>query len=115
MNKRHGQLGHRTSSFGTHEITIILPSDNSVALKESIQEKPSFEMSGLTALCIEFSPQYVESPYLLYYLIQQITLQNINVWEMTSTYTEVIFYIEEKDVKLAFSTIYSQFLVEGKD
>ncbi len=115
MNKRHGQAGHITSSFGTHEITIILPSDNALSLKESIPEKPTFEKSGLTALCIEFDAHYVEAPYLLYYLIQQITLQNINVWEMTSTYTEVIFYIEERDVKLAFDTIYSQFLLEKRD
>jgi aspartokinase len=109
MKNLQGKVPHITSNFGTREITIILPSSNSAQLKSEIREKPKFEKTGLAALCIEFRPEYVLDPYLLYYLIQQITLQNINIWEISSTYTEIIFYLEEKDIKLAFDTIYLQF------
>lgn len=111
IQKSHEKTSHLTSSFGTNEITIIFPTEKVSSIKARIPEHPIFEKSELTALSIEFKPEYVLAPYLLYYLIQQITLQNINIWEMTSTYTEITFYLEEKDVKLAFETIYRQFLM----
>jgi hypothetical protein len=109
MNQLASQTPHHTTNFGTKEITTIIPSPQVKALKKKISEPVIFERSGLAALCVEFKSSYVYEPYLLYYLIQQITLQNINIWEITSTYTEIIFYLEENDIKLAFETIFLQF------
>lgn len=110
MNQLADQTPHNSANFGTKEITTIIPTSTVATLKKKVNDKILFEKSGLTALCVEFKPEYVYEPYLLYYLIQQITLQNINIWEITSTYTEIIFYLEEKDTKLAFETIFLKFI-----
>ncbi len=110
MSRQKDFSTHITSAFGTKEITIILPSTMVAEVKSQIADPPIFEKSGLAALCVTFPAQYVLEPYILYYLIQQVTLQNINIWEISSTYTEIIFYLDEKDVKLAFETIYTQFV-----
>ena len=45
----------------------------------------------------------------LYYILQQTTLQNINIIEISSTFTEIVLYVEEQDTKLTFDTVYESF------
>jgi aspartokinase len=94
------------------EITVVVPQAQVERFRQAVSPLQTiFEKKDLSAVCIDFQPEYVMEPYLLYYLIQQITLQNINIWELASTYTEIIFYVEEKDVSLAFDTLYRKFML----
>lgn len=110
INKIQNETNHLSLNISVKEITTVFPSEFYEKFKNSIGDDGIFEKNNLAALCIDFLPQYVSEPYLLYYLIQQITLQNINIWEISSTYTEIIFYLEEKDVRLAFDTLYVKFM-----
>jgi aspartokinase len=43
-------------------------------------------------------------------VLQQVAVQGINVVEIASTATELILYLDQKDVRLAFDTLYQRFM-----
>ncbi len=44
-------------------------------------------------------------------LLQRVALQNVNLIEISSTYTEIVFYVAEKDTRIVFDTLFHSFLV----
>lgn len=114
MSKLYSAIEHRHSYMtlgqGTDEITLIVNESGEEELKKHIRDLPKQHSKNIAALSIKFGEEYYSGPGLLFYLIQQVTLQGINIKEITSTYTEIVFYVDEKDLKLLFDTIYIQFV-----
>ena len=50
---------------------------------------------------------------MLYMLLQRVALQNVNLIEITSTYTEIVFYIDQRDTQTVFDTFFESFLVKS--
>lgn len=101
--------GYISLSQGTNEITIITDKESARLIKKTTKLQPKNSTENLAALSIKYNEKYFTTPGLLYYLMQQISLQGINILEVSSTYTEVIIYVDQKDLKLLFDTIYNQF------
>ncbi|HNV97015.1 MAG TPA: hypothetical protein PKL13_01720 [bacterium] len=99
-----------TISEGTNETTIIFENKFLTDIKKSTNEKPKFIKEKISSLCIKFNSKYLSTPGLLYLILQQIALQNINIIELSSTETEIILYLETKDIKNSFDTIYNKFI-----
>ena len=51
---------------------------------------------------------------MLYMLLQRVTLQNVNLIEIISTYTEIVFYVDERDTQTVFDTLFQSFLVRSR-
>lgn len=105
--KNHGYL---TITQGVNEIMIIAESKLEEKVRAIMSSKPIFYEDNLAALGVQFDPKYVWNVGFVYHLVQQVTLQNINILDFSSTYTELFFYLKEKDLRLAFDTIYGQFM-----
>jgi aspartokinase len=109
IHKLHAKIrrnnGYFALSEGTDEVTLILKKESLELAKKTIRHKVNNEINGLSAIGIKFDPSYSKQPGLLYYLIQFIALQGINIYEISSTFTEVVFYISENDIRLAFDTL----------
>mgnify|MGYP001568687368 FL=1 len=97
---------------GVHEITMIVSSEFAGTMKKNL--KPKKEFSKISAIGIKFSEKYATTPGFMHNLFQHMAMQNINVVEVSSTYTEITFYIHVRDSKLAFDTLFSRF-VSGKN
>ena len=91
------------------ELTIIIDQANEGLTKGLFKINPIFRKSGLTALSINFDEKHVPDVGLIYSIIQSLTLQYINIWELSSTYTHLIFYLDRKDINLAVDTIMAKF------
>lgn len=101
--------GYMALGQGTDEVTIIV---NNTILKEvdkMIRDKPVYIEREISALSIKFDEKYCENPGILHYLIQQVSVQGINISEISSTRTEVIMYVAQKDIRLLFDTVHDQF------
>lgn len=109
------QDGYITMNHGIHELTLIIDSEFLPTLEIFITEKPKYINKYISALSVQFDQKFFEIPGLLYSLMQQITLQNLNIIEISSTFTEFSFYLDQKDIPLAFDTIYERFLRKKKD
>jgi len=108
IQKRNAYI---TISEGMNEITVILDKLCEDLLEKEIKEKPKYINKDLSGLGVKFSENYTDVRGFLHSILQQITMQGINIVEISSTFTEFIIYIEKKDVKRAFDTILTRFSV----
>lgn len=97
-------------TFGTTEITVLVDVEYAPHIKKSMPAVPKIEIRDLVAVSAQFDEKYIPHVGMVYALIQQLTFQNINIIEFSSTYTELVFYLHKKDLKLAFDTLYDQFM-----
>jgi len=56
-----------------------------------------------------FDERYLKVKGILFQLMEEIALQNINVIEIASTATEFSIFLREEDVQLAFDAIFNRF------
>ena len=96
-------------SQSSNEITIILPAEFLAIARSEISDFPKSENPEIAALSIQFSAQTAAQSGLLFFLLQTIYFQNINLVEITSTFTEFVFYLPQKDLKRAFSALHDRF------
>lgn len=90
---------------GIGEITIIVEEDYSTAVVQDIKQKPKNLKHNISAIHISLDESYHDTPGLLFNLIQSITFQGVNILDVSSTFSELIVYIDQKDMKLVFDTI----------
>ncbi len=88
---------------GTGEITIIalesaLPRITAVARPA----KPKAVIRNLVGLTARFDPKYLEIPNVTFVFVRRLALKHINIVEIVSTYTELTFIIDQKDLQEAF-------------
>jgi len=101
--------GFFTLSEGVTQITAIFDAEHLALRKKLIREKAIREYSDVGSLSVRFDDRYLETPGFLYLVLQQLYLQNLNILELTSTATELILFLKEEDVRLAFDTLYQRF------
>lgn len=106
------QGGYLTLSQGTSEVTIITNEKFIDSVTNSLFEKPKYVKRDLSSLGLKFDAKYNDLPGWFYYVLQSIALQGISVHEISSTYTELILYVDKKDIKLSFETIQNLFSKE---
>ncbi len=102
--------GYMTLSEGVSEITLIIDrkfQSDAIAL---IDDKPTFSHDTVASVGIMFDEKFTrEVPGFIYIILQQLMLQGINLIELSSTFTGLNLYLDEKDTKLAFETLYALF------
>lgn len=100
-----------TITQSTSEITICCDKDLLPALKQKLKHtKPKHENKALSALRVQFPETAAHTSGMIFFLVQTLTLQGINIVEIASTYTEIIFFVETSDIKFAFATIHDSFI-----
>jgi len=97
---------------GTKEIAIIIDESDASLVKRIIKETPKHITPNLVSLNIRFDEKFYVTPGGLYQLFRQLAFQGINVFEVSSTFTEINIYIAQKDVRLAFDTFFNIFQQE---
>ena len=106
--------GFITITEGLSEITIILDNEHFELARKTLGEEPRFCNRNLASVGVKFSEKMMERPGLIYQLMQQVVLLNINVIEVVSTATEFNIYMHENDVERAFEGIYRRFSVRSR-
>lgn len=101
--------GYITITEGVGEITLILDQVYFAKAEQLFTEKPRNVTREIASVGIKFHEKYATTPGLLYRILQQVTLQNINLVEISSTYTEFILYVNQSEVNLAFDTLFNTF------
>lgn len=102
-------------SQGLREVTMIIADAYTEETKKLFQETPIFQQQAITALTVTFPEEYTTYNGLIFVLSEQLQLQNINIVEMNSTFTELTFYIEEKHAKRALECVMETFTVERQE
>lgn len=108
------QGGFLTITEGMSEITVILENEHYEEAREWLMEKPILENRMIASVTAKFSKRYLNTPGLLYRILHQVTMQNINLVEVASTATEFSIFIHQDDVELAFDSLYRVFIRRGR-
>ncbi len=86
---------------GLGEITIICSKDIRDDLLNKIQAKPKSTFDELVAMSVRFAEKYLPVPNVLHSLASRLATRRINVIEIVSTYTELTFIVQKKDMNVA--------------
>jgi aspartokinase len=109
-NEIKNENGFITLTEGTEEITLIVNKKWAKKITDKIKTQPKFINENISSIKVSFDEKYYYFPGIIYVLFQQLTMQGINIVELSSTFTELQLFLEEKDVKLAFDSLFNKFI-----
>jgi len=98
-----------TITQGLTEVTIIVDESSLDKALQLLSGKPLREKKKISSISIRFSSKLIQQPGFLHFVLEQLSLQGINVVEVASTATEFIIYLDNKDIRLAFDTLHAVF------
>jgi len=101
--------GYWTMTHGLMEVTVIVSAKELPTIEKIITAKPKLSTSDVAAVAVLFSERYLKTPGLLHLILQQFAIQGINIVEVASSATELIVYIKEHDISVAFDTLMKRF------
>jgi len=101
--------GFITVTEGMHEVTVIVEADNLHLVTSALSSPPRLLHEDLAAVGVAFDERYLKVKGILFRLMEEIALQDINVIEIASTATEFSIFLHEQDVQLAFDAIFNRF------
>lgn len=96
---------------GNNEISIVTNEKHRESLlKELKQEKIINKESNLVALSLSFTKEFFNTPGIISTIVRKLSWENVNIYEIVSTLTELTFIISKKDSTKAYNRL--QKLVE---
>ena len=101
--------GFITVTEGMRQVTVIVEAENLAVVKGALSSPPFLLHEELASVSVAFHQRYLEVRGILFQLLEEVTLQNINVIELASTATELSIFLHEDDVQLAFDAIFNRF------
>ncbi len=109
FNRIQSRNGFITVTEGMREVTVIVEADNLRLVTSALSSPPRILHEDLAAVGVVFDERYLKVKGILFQLMEEIALQNINVIEIASTATEFSIFLREEDVQLAFDAIFNRF------
>ena len=94
---------------GVNKVNLIINENFFDLVCKHINEHPENIQKNIASLNVQLNKKTCDTPGQFYSLIQAITMQGINIREITSAFHEAMFYVDQTDVKLAFDTLYNCF------
>ena len=85
------------TTIGINEVDIIASSSLISKIVQHFKIKPKFITHNLAAVGISFSTQYTSVPNTFFSLLSVTARAHINIEELVSTPTELIFIVNQKD------------------
>ncbi len=85
------------ATIGTYEVNIIASSNLATKIMEHFEIRPKIINHNLTAIGISLDPEVFKKPNIFFSLLSATARARINIEELISTSTELIFVVAEKD------------------
>lgn len=103
-----------TVTQGIGEVAIMLHRRDLPKIRKIyIHRNPKHITEDLVSLTIRVSPEYIYTLNTFYALTKKFTLKQLNIVNIISTYTEMAFIVESKNLEAAFLTL-NELFTESK-
>ena len=86
-----------TNTIGTKEIDIICSSNLENKVLKHFKTKPKITNHNFAAVGVSYGPEVFGTPNVFFSLLSVTARESINIEELVSTPTELIFIVAEKD------------------
>ena len=91
-----------TITQGVRELSIIVNDALTNELMKIFEgETPRITIDNLCALTVSFDNHYIHEPGQTFALVRKLAIKRINIVEIVSTFTELTFILDDKDIELA--------------
>ena len=97
------------------EITVFFERDYLTQFRQQITTEIKYQNNNISAVSVKFSKELFHTPGILSLLMQRLTFQGINIVEIASTYTEIVFYVHDKDLQITFDSLYTGFVKQYQE
>lgn len=104
-----------TQSQGINEYSITIDQAQSHLVEKFIKEKPKSARCGLTSLNIELHENWYDTVGVISGILQKIAFQGISIHEISSTFNELIFCVDQKDLKITVDTLCAMNDLDGAE
>lgn len=92
-----------TVTQGISEITIICSEKSQKYISNLFKESEILaSIPNLVAINLSFSEEFIQTTNVIYAILRTLALKKINIIELVSTYSELTFIIDKKDLRDAF-------------
>lgn len=82
-----------------YEITIICSDNVLDIIINYFAQDPKITISDLVAVSVRFSPDYIETPNIIYSLVSALATKHINIIEVVSSFTELSFIVRKSHME----------------
>jgi len=94
--------------LGNYEISIIINERYKDKLTKFLKgEKILSKESNLAALTIGFKGDFLHTPGIVFNVVRKLAWENINIYEIVSTLTELTLILSKKDSIKAYDALYN--------
>lgn len=91
-----------TITHGVRELSIIVSDSLTNDLMKIFEgESPRIKIGNLCGLTVSFDSHYIHEPGQTFALVRKLAIKRINIVEIVSTFTELTFILDDKDIELA--------------
>jgi len=95
-----------TISQGLQEVTLLVSQKyKEKFLKELKNEKIVGKEEKAVAISMRYSETFIHTPGLVFAMTRELAWRNINIVELASTMTEIIFIVNKEDSIIAYRTL----------
>jgi aspartokinase len=92
--------------LGNNEVSIAINEKHETKVARFLKdEKVLNKESNLVALTIIFSDDFIHTPGIVFQIVRRLAWDNINIFEIISTLTELTFIISKKDSMRAYEVL----------
>ena len=104
------EAGSLISIFqGVDYVLMIFDDEKFKTIIQLMSEEPAVILRDVAAVCVCLEEDLMNTPGIIYKMLELLVFQNINVIEISSTAREYLFFVREKDAQQTFDTLYSHF------
>ncbi len=91
---------------GNYEISIVTNVKHLPKIKEELKGEKIIKIEkNLVALSLHFSDKFLYTPGIIATVVRKLAWEDINIYELISTFTELTFIISEKDVTKGYNAL----------
>lgn len=109
-NKRLTSSEFFATTQGASEITIICTEQDQATVQQIFRPvKPKAVVEQLVALTAKLHESYIHTPNTFYAFMRKFSVKRINIVEMISTFSEITFLVEQKNLQDAFAVLNESF------
>ncbi|MBI4440085.1 hypothetical protein HY638_03875 [Candidatus Woesearchaeota archaeon] len=101
--------------IGNYEVSVVISEKYHDKLVDFLKgEKILNREEGLVSLTLTFSRDFIHTPGVIFTVIRRLAWENINIFEIVSTFTELTLILQKKDSLSAYHSL-QNLLAEKKD
>jgi len=91
---------------GTNEVAIITNNKYEKKVIDILKDEKIINVEkNLVSISMSYPQEFIHTPGIIFAVVRKLSWENINIYEIVSTFTELTFIINKKDLTRAYNVL----------